>query len=201
MLLRTLDPSASVTKEDRVLALDGMQLVTQSKKTTGSNYVTITKAYDTADRVYTQTYAPSGSTAKTYAYTYDIAGNTIAVQDSPYPSGTYHAQYLNFTAVGQPGIVTFPKPSNISVRTTYTYDTNTKRLAGLLTQKLTSGTPTATLQDLAYQYDLKGNMTSLTDTVNNITHTYTYDGLNRLLTATGQGTNAYTLIRPPDVNR
>jgi YD repeat-containing protein len=49
-----------------------------------------------------------------------------------------------------------------------------------------------TLQDLTYQFDAKGNITTLTDAVNNIAHTYTYDSLNRLLSATGTGTNPYT---------
>ena len=123
-------------------------------------------------------------------YAYDAAGNVISVMDNT--SGTNHIEYSNYTALGQPGYALSPKPNDISVKTAYTYDANMGRLSALVTQKLASGTPVATYQNLAYQYDFKGNITTLTDTENGITHAYTYDNLDRLLTATGTGQNPYS---------
>jgi YD repeat-containing protein len=47
-----------------------------------------------------------------------------------------------------------------------------------------------TYQELnCQQFDGKGNLISLIDSLNAITHGYTYDSLDRLLTAEGTGTN------------
>ena len=78
------------------------------------------------------------------------------------------------------------------MRTAYTYDSSMKRLSTLITQKLQNGTPVATYQNLTYQYDLKGNITTLTDSFNSITHTYTYDNLDRLVSAVGTGQGSYS---------
>ena len=186
MLTQTLDNSFNENKLDLVLGLDIMQRVTQSQKLTGISSVTISKTYDTAGRTYTETLSPAGQTTNSYAYVYDVAGNTTGVWD--YTLGVYQVQYTNFTAVGQPQTANYAD----STETNYTYDPYMKRLATLLTQKFTNGTPVTTLQNLAYTYDLKGNILTLTDTVNSITHTYTYDNLDRLTSATGTGTNGYT---------
>lgn len=87
----------------------------------------------------------------------------------------------------------YPKPGNISVVSDYTYNPATGRLATLLTRKLVNGSPTTTYQNLNYQtFDGKGNLLTLADSLNSITHGYTYDSLDRLLTATGTGTNPYS---------
>jgi len=116
--------------------------------------------------------------------------DVVSVRDNT--AGTNHIEYSNYTALGQPGSALSPKPSNIAVRTNYTYDPNMGRLNTLVTQKLDSGTPVATYQNLAYQYDLKGNITTLMDTVNSLTHAYAYDYLDRLLSAAGTGQNPYS---------
>ena len=77
--------------------------------------------------------------------------------------------YSNFTARLQPQTVLFRRSGNNSVRTTYTYNAQTGRVATILTQKLVNGTPTLTYQTLAYAFDPKGNLLTLTDTVNSIT--------------------------------
>jgi RHS repeat-associated protein len=41
------------------------------------------------------------------------------------------------------------------------------------------------------QFDGKGNIITINDSLNGITHSYTYDSLDRLLTANGVGTNPY----------
>ncbi|MDD5008374.1 MAG: toxin TcdB middle/N-terminal domain-containing protein, partial [Syntrophorhabdaceae bacterium] len=195
MLTSTTDPSGGETKEDRVLAFDLMQRVTRSTKTIGANSITINKTYDTAGRMITMTYETNPQ--KSYGYVYDVAGNTVGVWD--YVTSTYHVQYSGHTASGQPTVATFPKPNDISIRTSYTYDPYTMRLATLVTEKLQGQNPVATLQNLSYEYDLKGNITTLTDTVNTITHTYTYDALDRLTTANGTGSNPYSHTYAYDV--
>ena len=48
-------------------------------------------------------------------------------------------------------------------------------------------------------YDLKGNILTLADMVNNITHTYAYDALDRLVTANGTGSTPYSHTYAHDV--
>ena len=80
----------------------------------------------------------------------------------------------------------------MTVKTTYTYYPPTARLRTLLTEKFVGETP-ETYQNLDYQqFDGVGNIKILADSLNNITHNYTYDHLNRLTLANGAGTNAYT---------
>jgi RHS repeat-associated protein len=128
---------------------------------------------------------------KVYSYEYDVAGNLLYAKDNA--TGNHLVDYSDFTALGQQKIATFPKPNNISVKTTYTYDPPTARLKTLVTKKLVGGTPTDTFQDLNYQqFDGKGNIITIADALNGITHGYTYDSLDRLLTANGVGTNPYS---------
>ena len=185
MLTKTLDPSGSENKENNVLALDVMQRVTQSSKIIGTNSLTLSKTYDTAGRTVTMTY-PTGS----YTYTYDAAGNVVSLHDNT--AGTNHIEYSSYTPMGQPGFAVFSKPGNISVKTTYTYDPNMGRLSTLVTQKLSAGTPVATYQNLAYEFDLKGNITTITDAVNSVTQLYVYDDLDRLVSAMGPGNLPYS---------
>ena len=191
MLTKVSDPSGGESKEDRVLQLDVMQRITKSRKSIGSNAVTIGKAYDSSGRVITLTYFPGAPTQRVYRYAYDAAGNLTSLRDDTGSKDI--VQYTNFTALGQARMAAFPKPNNISVQTTYTYNPATSRMSTLLTQKLQSGTPVATYQNLSYdQFDGKGNLIHLTDTQNNLSHSYSYDSLDRLLTAGGTGSNPYT---------
>ncbi|MGI6377326.1 MAG: hypothetical protein ACOX3S_15240 [Anaerolineae bacterium] len=84
-----------------------------------------------------------------------------------------------------------------SVGRAYDYQTGSMRLAALTSETA------STLQELAYDYDDVGNVLEITDTVNSgQVQTFTYDDLNRLLTAetdaTGTGqydhTYAYNAI-------
>ena len=177
------------TESDLVLSFDIMQRVISSQKNIGTTSTTIAKTYDSAGRTYQITYFP-GSSQRVYSYAYDQAGNTISLHDDT--GSRYLVQYSNFTALGQYQTATFPKPNNISVVSTYTYNPATGRIATLLTQQLSNGTPTATYQNLTYQqFDGKGNLKTLVDTLNSITHAYAYDNIDRLLTATGTGNNPY----------
>jgi RHS repeat-associated protein len=180
-------PAGEDLREDSVLEYDLMQRIKKSKKKIGANEVTYEKTYDSAGRVISITYPGN----KTYSYEYDVAGDLLYVKDNA--TGSHLVDYSDFTAVGQHRIANFPKPNNVSVKTTYTYDPPTARLRTLLTQKMLGGTPTETYQNLDYQqFDGAGNIKILADTKNNITHNYTYDHLNRLTLANGVGTNSYT---------
>ena len=168
-----------------------MQRVKKTKKKIGTDDVTFEKTYDSAGRAISIKYLAGTPNEKVYSYEYDVAGNLLYVKDNA--SGNHVVDYSDFTALGQHKIATFPKPNNVSVKTTYTYDPPTTRLRTLLTQKLVGGTPTETYQNLDYQqFDGKGNLITLADTLNSITHGYTYDSLDRLLTAQGAGTNPYS---------
>jgi hypothetical protein len=82
--------------------------------------------------------------------------------------------YSDFTALGQQKVAAFPKPNNVSVKTTYTYDPRTARLKTLLTQKLLGANPADTYQNLDYQqFDGRGNLITLADALNGITHSFT----------------------------
>jgi RHS repeat-associated protein len=190
-LTKVSDPSGGLTKEDSVLEYDLMQRVKKSQKKIGADWVNFEKTYDSAGRVLSMKYLADTPSWKLYNYEYDVAGNLLYVKENV--SGDHLVDYSIFTALGQHKIATFPKPNNISVKTTYTYHPQTARIQTLLTQKLTGGTPTETYQNLNYQqFDGKGNLITLADALNGITHSYTYDFLDRLLTANGVGNNPYT---------
>jgi len=184
-------PSGEDLREDIVIECDLMQRTTKSQKTIGAQSVTFETSYDTAGRSLSIKYLAGTPNEKTYSYEYDMAGNLLYVKDNA--TGNHLVDYSDFTALGQQKIATFPKPGNVSVKTTYTYDPPTARLKTLLTQKLLGANPTDTYQNLDYQqFDGKGNLITLADTLNGITHSYTYDSLDRLLTANGVGTNPYS---------
>ncbi len=189
-LTKISDPSGGETKEDSVLEYDLMQRVKKSKKKIGTDEVTFEKSYDSLGRAISIKYLAGTPNEKTYGYEYDVAGNLLYVKDSA--SGNRLVEYSEFTSLGQPKVATFPKPSNVSVKTSYTYDGPTARLKTLNTQKLVGSTPTETYQNLDYQqFDGKGNIITIVDHLNGITHNHTYDALDRLLTAQGVGNNPY----------
>jgi RHS repeat-associated protein len=164
-----------------------MQRVTKSQKTIGMNAVIIGKTYDSAGRTLTLKYFPGTPQERSYGYTYDAEGHLVNVRDNT--GGRDLVQYSNFTAAGQMGLAVFPK-QNGTVQTSYTYDPVTTRLSTLVTQ--TTGQAPATYQNLVYQFDPKGNLAVLADTQKGITHSYGYDELDRLLSATGVGNSPYT---------
>jgi len=190
-LTKVSDPSGGEAKEDLVLEYDLLQRAKKNKKKIGVEEVTFEKSYDSAGKVITIKYLAGTPNEKTYSYEYDVAGNLLYIKDNA--SGTHLVDYSDFTARNQPQTVIFPKPSNVSVKTSYTYDPPTARIKTLKTQKLVGGEPADTYQDIDYQqFDGKGNLITLVDNLNSITHTHTYDSLDRLLTANGIGTNPYS---------
>jgi RHS repeat-associated protein len=184
-------PLNPLLNEDAILEYDLLQRVKKSKKKIGTDEVTFEKSYDTSGRVLSIKYLAGTPNEKGYSYEYDVAGNILYIKENAF--GNHLIDYSDFTALGQQKIATFPKPNNVSVKTTSTYDPQTGRLKTLITQKLSGGVPTETYQNLDYQqFDGKGNLITLADTLNGITHSYTYDPLDRLLIANGVGTNPYS---------
>ena len=186
------DPEVEVAA-DFVLEYDLMQRVKISKKKIEANELTFEKNLDSSGRVVSITYPGN----RTYSYEYDVAGDLLYVKDNS--SGNKLVEYSGFTALGQHRVADFPKPNNVSVKTTYEYYPETGRIKTLKTEKLVNGQLTETYQNLKYQkidenpgYDGAGNITVLQDLLNNITHNYEYDHLNRLTLAEGVGTNFYT---------
>jgi RHS repeat-associated protein len=149
------------------------------------------KTYDSAGKVLSAKYLAGTPNEKNYSYEYDVAGNLLYLKENG--SGSHLVDYSEFTARGQYQVANFPKPNNISVKSAYTYYPDTGRLHTLLTQRLSGETPTDTFQNLDYQqFDGKGNLITLVDNLNGITHSHTYDSLDRLLTAIGTGSNPYS---------
>ena len=103
----------------------------------------------------------------------------------------YISQYSNFTALGQYGTATLPKPNNVSVVSNYTYNPATARIATLLTQQVQGSTAT-TYQNLSHAFDPRGNLSTKTDTLAGLTHSYAYDNLYRLTSVSGAGAFTYT---------
>jgi YD repeat-containing protein len=77
----------------------------------------------------------------------------------------------SYNASDQLTNLTFPSGTT----TNYTYDPKMLRLTALVTS--------GNIQNLSYQYDKVGNVKTITDALRGETTTFTYDDLNRLLTA------------------
>ncbi|MBL7130493.1 MAG: VCBS repeat-containing protein [Candidatus Omnitrophica bacterium] len=93
----------------------------------------------------------------------------------PYSSDAqYFVSNVDYNASGQ---ITKIEYGNGTV-TEYEYDENTLRLAHLVTEHQGSS-----IQDLSYTYDSVGNILQITDGINTASQDFTYDELNRLITA------------------
>ncbi|MFA5119283.1 MAG: RHS repeat-associated core domain-containing protein [Candidatus Omnitrophota bacterium] len=137
----------------------------------------VERSYDTLDRLASLKY-PDGETVN---YSYDpnsgllekVQGAAVYVQD------------IAYNAKGQIKTIQYGN----STQTTYTYGQDL-RLSRILTQGA------STLQDLNYLFDKNGNVTTLTDNLRSNIRTYTYDDLDRLMSAanvpaTGGGYTTY----------
>ena len=98
----------------------------------------------------------------------------------------YFVSNVDYNASGQ---ITRIEYGNGTV-TEYEYDENTLRLAHLVTEHQGSS-----IQDLSYTYDSVGNIIEIVDGVNTASQDFSYDELNRLMTANnsvyGNKTYAY----------
>ncbi|MDO8444571.1 MAG: RHS repeat-associated core domain-containing protein [Deltaproteobacteria bacterium] len=97
---------------------------------------------------------------------------------------TTYASYSGYNALGQPGTVTYGN----GVATAYTYVSSNYRLNTINTLK-----GVTTHQNMTYNYDNVGNVTSIVDTING-NQSYGYDELNRLRDYNGSTYYAYDKI-------
>ncbi len=165
---------------------------------------TTTWQYNGRGGVLQETRAIAGAGSFTTAYTYDQVDR---VRTMTYPSGevvttTYNARGLPATLTGAETYVagaTYDAAGRLTqlqlqggaLQTSYAYSPWTDNPNGGRLQTLRSG-PSATphaLQDLAYTYDLTGNVQTITDA--GAATTYGYDALARLTTVAGQVRYSY----------
>jgi RHS repeat-associated protein len=160
-----------------------------------------TTSYDSADRVYQQTYPTVGGVTERLTYSYDAAWRPTQVCTT---RGGCYVSGATYTALDQPDAWTLGNglPQN------WTYASPMQRLSRL---QVGPGTP-ASIFDRSYSYDNASNVTAITDnkastnnqtygydhrdrltswTLNGTTQTYTYNTLGNLLSKTGVGTYTY----------
>ena len=161
--------------------------------------------YDALNRVTGLTYPEDiNSSRKVLTPAYNNAGSLESVNFD----GTDYVRHIAYNARGQRLLMALgssASPDNIFVMTRYTYDTRTFRLERMKSEKYTysqsgnehtyaynSGT---TRQDNAFEYDLNGNILKiknrapdcgLTGSPDSLDRLFSYDPINRLLSATGR---------------
>lgn len=144
-------------------AYDALGQVTQSQRTLLGVPYTMAQTYDALGRIKTETFpAPDNETV---TYTYDNAGRLKTVPG--------YINDIQYDARGQKTLVTYAN----SLTTTSTFDPNRFWIATRVTS--------SNQQNLTYVHDPVGNITSIADTLFTASRTFTYDDLNRLLTASG----------------
>jgi len=188
-LVKRVTPDGSTTW---AYDADG-ELVSQVDSTGTTNYT-----YD-ADGQVTQVASPPGTIdyaynadgqrtsmtlpgPKTITYTYDAASNLTA------ESGLDQTVSFAYDDDNRPTAVTLPD----GVATTYAYDPDSN-----ISSVASTNGPT-TLTSFAYTRDADGNPTSLTTPAG--TTSYTFDKLDRLLSATGPGASSYSYTYDPAGN-
>jgi len=135
---------------------------------------TVQRTYDAMDRLVTLTY-PDADTV-TYAY------NTSSGQ---LESISGYITSIKYNEYGQMSEITYAN----GAKTNYDYSPQTLRLQNLSTVD----SQQSTVQNLSYQFDNVGNITSILDSVKTATQSFVYDDLNRLTQATGAyGTRNYS---------
>lgn len=165
------DPSGSTAW---TYDLEG-QLISTSQTITGAPnnpYVT-SSTFDAMGRARSMVYP--GPNPETVNLTYN--GQGLLETLGTFVSGA------SYNAAGQLTNVQFGNGSS----TTYSYDPDNARITDIDTTH--SG---ASRQDLHYTYDNVGNVLTMQDNVRAETTTYNYDDLDRLLTASANGSNPYS---------
>ncbi|MBX9853538.1 MAG: hypothetical protein K2X86_17480 [Cytophagaceae bacterium] len=155
--------------------------------------------YDGLNRVKKMTYPQDqASQRKIIIPTYNKAGalTKVDLKNTEASSTVNYVERIAYNAKGQRLLIAFGN----GIMTRYRYDENNFRLTRLKTEKYTkTGLVYApnggVVQNLAYTYDLSGNIKSINDkttgsgygaTPNELTRDFTYDPLYRLLTANGR---------------
>lgn len=154
-------------------------------------------AYDALNRVTLMRYPQDvNGQRKTLRPHYNRAGALERVE----LDGATFVEHIAYSAKGQRLLIAYGN----GVITRYAYDPHTFRLARLRSERYTKPAPHtyrpsgAPLQDFAYQYDLAGNITAITERtpgsgivntplgIDALDRAFTYDPLYRLLSATGR---------------
>jgi RHS repeat-associated protein len=142
------------------------RVLTETRTITGTGTYVTGFAYDAMDRVITTTY-PTGEQV---INTYNDAGQLSQVRGQN--GAVTYASGLNYNALGQPTTVLLGN----GVQTTNNYHSQNGRLLGTVSADI----PAPPALSLAYQYDLAGNVTRITDTTRSEVNNYQYDSLDRL---------------------
>ncbi|OGW69572.1 MAG: hypothetical protein A2036_04275 [Omnitrophica bacterium GWA2_50_21] len=153
---------------------DKLGRIIDDTKTVNSVAYSFARTYDSMGRVRTLTYPDN----EVVTYTYNGFGDVEAISGLKNSVTTDYVKEVSYNAAGQ---ITFLKYGN-NVTTDYTYNADTLRLSNILTKKPDG---TTKLQELGYTFDGNGNVTQITDTINSMSQTFTYDDLNRLTQAIG----------------
>jgi len=145
----------------------------RSEKTIDGITYSVQRVYDAMDRLKSLAY-PDGEVVN---YTYSISGGIKTVTGAQ----TYVSD-VSYTETGQMSHVDYGNNTYAD----YQYDPLTLRLSRLTTNG-------GALQDFQYQFDNVGNIRAITDGVYTATQSFSYDDLNRLVSAAGQsyGTKTY----------
>ncbi|MBL7157320.1 MAG: hypothetical protein ISS92_04045 [Candidatus Omnitrophica bacterium] len=146
--------------------------ITTTKTINGSSY-TIERTYDSLDRLITVTY-PDTTVIK---YEYNTQGGIDKIGTVPAGDCPYFVSSVDYNANGQIEEIHYGN----STSTTYNYDPYNFRLSELKTYDL----QLTTIQDLSYNFDPIGNVTSILDSAHTNTQHFQYDNINRLIEANG----------------
>jgi len=141
----------------------------------GKNY-SVKRTYDALNRLTSITY-PDGETIQ---YTYNLQGQINSV----FSANTTYAEEAEYDVNGQLTHITYGNGTS----TQHEYDPCNFRLTHIKTEN-----NDGRLQNLSYIFDDIGNITNISDSVNTATQEFVYDGLSRLMSATGSyGTIPYS---------
>jgi RHS repeat-associated protein len=145
------------------------------------------------------TKAIAGTQARTTDYEYDLAGKPTKTTypDGFYTTDTYHpgtgllnkvtgsdaVEYAAITGYEPSGKIGMISLGN-GTSTTYTHDPSSTRLTAIATRNRNGQ---VTIQNRSYGYSPAGDIEEIGDLLNNVTYTYTYDRLHRLLGESNTG--------------
>ncbi|MDD3905374.1 MAG: toxin TcdB middle/N-terminal domain-containing protein [Candidatus Omnitrophica bacterium] len=148
----------------------------KTTKNIGTSSYSVERSYDSLDRLVTVKYPDS----TVIAYVYNKQGGIATVTGE---QGASYVSSVSYNANGQIEHIVYGNGTS----TDYAYDPYNFRL-----DQLKTFDPQKTaIQNLAYNFDPIGNVTSIQDSVNTNTQSFQYDNLNRLIQATG---NSYGQI-------
>ncbi len=171
----------------RSYSYDGLSRPSQVTLTVNGTSYTGTTAYDGNGRVSGLTY-PSGF-AVAYAYTalgYQSQLSNAATGQVYWTANARDAS-LNLTQ----------QTAGNGVITNQSFDPLTNRLTAIASAPAGS---TGTVTNFSYGYDVLGNLLSRSDANDSLTESFTYDALNRVLTATVTNGTAKTFTYDPTGN-